>query len=194
VNIYTFLKLAENPNRSGQDILEQFVKEYYPPSAHQAAINLYHYSPEFQKTMYYLKGEYLANHSRVQDEDAEDNLDEIQEEGFLVKFDDFEARRNQINKAYEKALDLIGRLRKDVPVEWIEGLKDGARVEYNVAQATTDKMEAIFLQRLRTNDIDASIQAIKDRMLRRAQEWKNWHPESYESMEGQEMFDIFSDN
>ncbi|MBN2593291.1 MAG: hypothetical protein JXA81_07270, partial [Sedimentisphaerales bacterium] len=81
-----------------------------------------------------------------------------------------------------------------VPAEWIEGLKDGARVEYNVAQATTDKMEAIFLQRLRTNDIDASIQAIKDRMLRRAQEWKNWHPESYESMEGQEMFDIFSNN
>ena len=194
VNIYTFLKLTENPHRSGQDILEQFVKEHYPPSSYQAAINLYSYSTEFQKTMYYLKGEYLANHSRVQDEDAEDNLDEIQEEGFLMKLDDFEARRNQINKAYGKTLELIGRLQKDVPAEWIEGLKDGARVEYNVAQATTDKMEAIFLQRLRTNDVDASIQAIKDRMLQRAQEWKNWHPESYESMEGEEMFEIFSND
>jgi len=194
INIYTFLKLAENPHRSGQDILEQFVKEHYPPSSHQAAINLYRYSTEFQKMMYYLKGEYLANHSRVQDEDVEDNLDEIQEEGFLMKLDDFEARRNQIDKAYEKALELIGYLQKEVPAEWIEGLKDGARVEYNVAQTTTDKMEALFLQRLRTDHVDASNQAIKDRMLQRAQEWRNWNPESYESMEGEEMFEIFNDD
>lgn len=194
VNIYTFLKLAENPNRSGQDILEQFVKEYYPPSAHQAAINLYRYSLEFQKTMYYLKGEYMANHSRVQDEDAEDNLDEIQEKGFLTKLDDFDARRNQIDKAYEMALGLIDRMAKDVSPEWIQGLKDGARVEHYVARATNYKIQAIFLQHKRTENVDASIQTLKDRMRRLAQEWRNWHPESYESMEGEEMFEIFKED
>ena len=194
LNIYTFLKLAENPHRSGKDILQQFIKENYPPSSHQAAINLYCYSTEFQKMMYYLKGEYLANHSRVQDGDAEDNLDEIQKEGFLIEPDDFERRRSQINKVYEKAIDLTDHLGKDVPAEWIQGLKDGAKVECYVAQATIDKMEGIFLQRQRKQHIDALIQVIRDRMHRRAHGWKNWQQESYESMEGKEMFEIFKED
>jgi hypothetical protein len=196
VNIYTFLKLAENPNRSAQDILVQFVKEHYPPSAHQAAVELYRYSPEFQKTMYYLKGECLANHSRVQDEDAEDNLEEIQEQGFLKEVGDFEARRNEINNAYEKALGLIERLGKDVPAKWIQGLKDGARVEHYVALATTDKMEVIFLQQSRKagHTVAVSLQNLRERMDRRAQQWKACHPESFESMEGEEMFEPFKEN
>ncbi len=196
VNIYMFLKLAENPNRSGQDVLVQFVKEHYPPSAHQAAIDLYRYSPEFQKMMYYLKGEYLANHSRVQDDDAEDNLEEIQEEGFLKETGDFEARRNQIRSTYVKVLVLIDRLGEDVPTEWIQGLKDGARVEYYISLATTDKMEAIFLQQPKKAGqvVDTAIQVLKDQMCKRAQEWKSWHPESYETMEGEEMFEPFKED
>lgn len=196
VNIYTFLKLAENPNRSAQDILVQFVKEYYPSSAHQAAIELYRYTPVFQKTMYYLNDEYLANHSRLQDEDAADNLEEIRDKGFLKDASDFEARRNEISRAYEKAIGLIDHLGKDVPDEWIQGLKDGARVEHYVALATTDKMEAIFGQQHRKagHVSAAASQALNGRMLRRAQQWKSWHPESFESMEGQEMFEPFKEN
>ena len=196
VNIYTFLKLAENPNRSAQDILVQFVKEHYPPSAHQAAIELYQYSMEFQQIMYYCRGEYLANHSRVQDEDAEDNLEEIQDDGFLKTTEDFEARRRDINSAYEKAIGLVEQLGKDVPAEWIQGLKDGARVEHYVALATTDKMEAIFLQQSRKagHTVAVSLQNLKERMDRRAQQWKTWHPDSFESMEGQEMFEPFKEN
>jgi hypothetical protein len=196
VNIYAFFKLAENPNRSGQDILVQFVKENYPPAAHRAAINLYRYSPEFQKTMYYLGNEYLANHSRVQDDDAEDDLDEIQEEGFLTELGDFETRRYRIRMAYEIVLELIDRLGKDVTDEWIQGLKSGARVEHYVAQATIDKMQAIFLMRQKRAGqvVDIQIQALKDQMYQRMKEWKSWNPESYETMEGKEMFKIFKED
>ena len=44
INIYTFLKLADNPSRSAQDILDAFVKEHYPPSARKAAMDLYMFS------------------------------------------------------------------------------------------------------------------------------------------------------
>lgn len=196
INIYAFLKLAENPNLSAQDILEQFVKEHYPADAREAAIELYDYSTEFQRTMYYCKGEYLANHSRVQDEDAEDNLKEIQEKGFLKELGDFELRRNEIDNAYEKALGLIDGLGKDVPAEWLKSLKNGAKVEHYVALATTDKMEAIFRQQSKKagHTVAVSLQNLKELMDRQAQQWKTWHPESFESMEGEEMFEPFKED
>ena len=195
VNIYTFLKLAKDPNRSAQDILVQFVKEYYPPDAHQVAIELYRYSTEFQRMMYYCKGEYLANHSRVQDEDAEDDLEEIQEKDFLKALSDFEARRNEINNAYERALEMVERLDEDVPTEWLQGLKEGAKIEHYVALATADKMEAIFLRQSRKagQNVVAALQTLKERMDRQAQQWKTWHPVSFEAMEGEEMFEQFKD-
>jgi len=193
VNIHAFLKLAENPNRSGQDILDEFVNERYPPSARHAAMNLYRYSPEFQRTMYYLKDVYLGDHSRVQDEDAKGNLEDIQDQGFLKTRSDFATRRNEINDAYATAIEMIDDLGDSVPEEWIKGLKDGAQVEQYVALSTTDKMEAIFLKSQNVPDANrsAALAEVRRRMTERARKWKAWHPESYETMRADEMFAPF---
>ncbi len=191
VNIYAFRKLSENPDLDGQTILRDFVEEYYPESARQAAIDLYNSSQEFQKTIYYIRGDiYNADHARVQDDDAEEDLEDAQEEGFLIGVEDFESRRKEIQEAYGTALQLIDKLGSDVPTEWVEGLKDGARVEQYVALSSTDKMEMMYLLQQRSSDEDVGkdISEVKKRMKQRAQEWREWDSESYEDMQGEDVF------
>jgi hypothetical protein len=79
INIYTFLKLCENPKLDSQEILRMFVEEHYPENSRQAATDLYNFSREFQRTIYYIKKKcYNANHSRVQDDDAIEDLEDSQ--------------------------------------------------------------------------------------------------------------------
>jgi hypothetical protein len=193
VNIYTFLKLAEHPQREPDEILRQFVTEYYPTSARQTAFELYKFSRQFQETIYYIKGNYNANHSRVQDEDTIDDLEDIQDGGFMTKVEDFDVRRKQINDICAQALELVERLGSEVPAEWIRSMREGVKVERYVALSTADKMEAIFLQQKMASGSESksALYDLKASMLSRAREWMAWNPASYDSMNGEDMLDVF---
>jgi hypothetical protein len=165
-----------------------FVKEHYPENSWQAATAIYNFSQNFQRTIYYIKGEvYNANHSRVQDDDAVEDLEDSQDDlRFLTNRKDFDKRREEIDTAYSKAIDLVKKLGSDVSPEWIQGLKDGARVERYVALSSTDKMEMFFLlQRRKAGDnVRDAIAELKKRMEERMKEWKKWDLDSYDDMEG----------
>ena len=193
VNLYTFLELAENPDRDPDDILRQFAAEYYPSNAQQAAFDLYKFTPRFQQTIYYVKGNYNANHSRVQDEDTADDLEDAQDEGFMTTPEDFAVRRKQINEICDQALELVDRLGSELPAQWIEDMRDGIKVERYVALSTTGKMEAIFLQQNMSSgdDMGSVLDDLKSSMESRAREWEAWDPASYDSMNADEMFEVF---
>jgi hypothetical protein len=189
VNIYTFLKLCENPQLNSHEILGMFVEEHYPENSRQAATALYNFSREFQRTMYYIKRKrYNANHSRVQDDDAIEDLEESQEDfGFLTRREDFKKRREEINAAYLIAVSLADKLGPGISEDCIEGLKDGARVEQYVALSNTDKMEMIFLlqQEKAGKDVSDSVTEVKQRIEERLRVWKDWDAASYEDMEAE---------
>ena len=193
INIYAFLKLCENPNLDGQQILQMFVDEYYPASARRAAIDLYNDSCDFQKMMYYIDGKhYNADHARVQDEDAKDDLEDAREDGFLTGRKDFEIRRKRIEDAYNKALSLVERLGEDVPAQWKQSLRDGARVQQYVALSSADKMEMYYLiERQDSGEtVDGAVAEVKQRMTERANEWKAWDADSFDGMQGADVFDL----
>jgi len=193
VNLYAFLKLSENPRLDSQEVLRMFVREHYPEDSWQAAMDIYNFSQNFQRTIYYIKGRvYNANHSRVQDDDAEEDLDDSQDDlRFLTNREDFDKRREEIDTTYSKAIDLVGKLGSDVSPEWIQGLKDGARVERYVALSSTDKMEMFFLlQRRKAGDnVRDAIAELKKRMEERIKEWKEWDLDSYDYMEGKAIME-----
>jgi hypothetical protein len=193
VNLYAFLKLSENPTLDGQEVLRMFVQEHYPENSWQAAMDLYNYSQNFQRTVYYIKGEvYNANHSRVQDDDAREDLEDSQKDfRFLTNREDFEERREEINAAYAKAVELVEQLGSDVSSEWIQGFKDGARVERYVALSSTDKMEMLFLLQRRKSgqNVSDAIDKVKRRMEKRIDEWKEWDDSSYDDMEGKAVLE-----
>ena len=193
VNLYAFLKLSENPKLDGQDVLRMFVREHYPEDSWQAAIDIYNFSQNFQRIIYYIKGRvYNANHSRVQDDDAEEDLDNSQDDlRFLTIREDFDKRREEIDTAYSKAIELVGKLGSDVSPEWIQGLRDGARVERYVAFSSTDKMEMLFLLQRRKSgqNVSDAIDKVKRRMEERIEEWKEWDYFSYDDMEGKAVLE-----
>ncbi|MBD3377938.1 hypothetical protein GF406_23110 [candidate division KSB1 bacterium] len=184
INIFAFLKLSQDPLRSAEDILTEFVEHTFPATARQAAIDLYSFSPEFQETIYYIKSRYNANHSRVQDDDAVDDLRYLQQSGLFIHSDDFDKRRQKITSVCEKAHRLVGQLGEEVPQEWIDALKIGIRVEQFVALGTTDKMEAIYWQQ-KNNALQ--FERIVQKLKQHQKEWQVFHPESYDSMNGEDL-------
>jgi hypothetical protein len=184
VNIYTFLKLSENPERSADDILQEFVLNAFPKSAQKAAFDLYKFSSGFQETIYYLKGEYNANHSRVQNGYAWTDLENLQNKGFLMQPGDFEARRQEINMACEKANTLVDLLGNEVPEEWIKSLKTGIIIEQHIAVGTIDKMEAIFWKKRGNAE---EYKKVLQRLEARQKNWSVSHSESYQSMNGADL-------
>ena len=193
VNLYAFLKLSEDPRLEGQEVLRMFVREHYPEDSWQAAMDIYNFSRDFQRIIYYIKAKvYNANHSRVQDDDAMEDLQESQDDfRFLTNREDFDKRREEIDTAYSKAIELVGKLGSDVSPEWIQGLEDGARVERYVALSSTDKMEMFFLlQRWKAGDnVTDAIAKLKQRMEERIREWKEWNLDSYDDMEGKAVME-----
>ena len=65
VNIFSFVKLAENPRANPDDILREFVAMHYPPDARAAAFDLYKYTQAYAKALYYPGGKKVADHGRV---------------------------------------------------------------------------------------------------------------------------------
>lgn len=192
INVYAFLKLSENPGLDGQQILRLYVDEYYPVSARQAAIDLYTYSYDFQKFMYYIDGKhYNADHARVQDDDAKGDLKDAQEEGLFTNRKDFETRRDRIKEAYNKAVSLVEKLGDDVPSKWKQSLKDGARIQHYTALSSTDKMEMYYLieQQNSGETVGNAIAEVKQRMEKRANEWEGWDAGSFDDMQGDDVFD-----
>ena len=184
VNIHTFTELARNPEREPDEILRDYIRVTFPDSAHEAAFRLYKTSLSFQKSIYQLHGRYIANHSRVQDEDAERDLAYLQDRGFLPGRRDFERRREQINAACSEAASRVEALGEDTPFEWREALFDGIRVQQNVALGSIDKIEAIHHK---TKGDRALYNAVAGRLRERARSWRQWHPQSYESMNGADL-------
>lgn len=191
VNLFTFLALAKDPSRDLDAILREFVDTFYPAEARKPAFELYKFSPEFQKIIYYIKGEYVANHSRVQDDDAEGNLEELQEDGLLIRPEDFDGRRREIEAVCNKAEGLVNRLGDGVAEVWKTDLCHGIAVERYVALGTADKLEAIFWRRKVKPEraAKAKLAAVEERITTRLREWKAWDPESYTAMNAQDMSD-----
>ena len=184
INLYAFNALAANPELNGDEVLKSFVQQYYPSSAQQAAVELYQFSPEFLQVIYYLDDEYLANHSRVQDDDAAENLKDAQEKGRLTRPEDFVSRAQEINSACEKANLLIDKLGPDVNPVWINSLNQGVQILQHIALGTLDKFEAIYWkQQQNQQNLDEVMQRLSDRQ----KQWKAFHPESYESMNGADL-------
>ena len=193
LNLYAFLQFSEDPDLDGQTVLRMFIEKHYPESAWEPAIEFYNYTPDFHRTMLYIKGEvYNANHSRVQDDDAWEDLEEAQVDyNFLTNREDFDRRREEIELAYEHTIQLVNNLGDDVSKRWIAELKRGARVQRYVALSTTDKMEIIFLlqQKDAGVNVDNQLRNVEKRMKQRADEWSAWDPQSYEDMDGTAAFE-----
>jgi hypothetical protein len=184
VNLYTFLAFSRDPKRAPDEILNEFIDKYYPASARKAAFDLYKFSTDFQRSLYYLKGIDTANHSRVQDDDAVTDLAKIQEAGFFTKPEHFEQRRAEIERFCRKGNELVDRLGSKVPAEWRQGLKDGIRVERYQALGTSDKAEAIFWKNQSNRD---KMTEVVVRIKGALKDWKAWHPDSYEAMNAEDM-------
>ena len=65
VNVFCFVRLAENPNADPDDILREYVALYYPPEAQQTAFDLYKSSFAFVRDLYWNDGEKITDHGRV---------------------------------------------------------------------------------------------------------------------------------
>lgn len=181
VNIYLFLKLAEHPDRSPDDILYEYIDKVYPKSARRAAFDLYKFSPGFQTSIYYVNGEYWANHSRVQDDDAVGNLKDAQSKGYLIQPEHFAERQQEIENLCAHALNLIDNLGPEIPETWRDELITGVNVEKYVALSTIFKMEAIYWKK---ENNQRKLNSVKHRILKLQHEWDTMHPESYKSMKG----------
>jgi hypothetical protein len=184
INIFAFLKLSQDPSRTAEDILAEFIHLTFPESARKAAMNLYSFSPEFQQTIYYIKDRYVANHSRVQDDDTVNDLKHLQESGFLLQPADFDQRRQEIRAVCEKARTLVEQLGNEVPLPWIDALLTGIRIEQYVATGTINKMEAIYWsQQNNTQQFEQMFQELKQQQ----KAWQDFHLESYNSMNGKDL-------
>ncbi len=65
VNVFTFVRLAENPYADPDAILREFVRLYYPHDAQQAAFELYKRSFGYVKGLYWIDGKNIADHGHV---------------------------------------------------------------------------------------------------------------------------------
>jgi hypothetical protein len=184
VNIYTFLKLAENPQRPADDILRAFVREYYPQSSQDAAFALFKYSSDFQKAIYYAHGFYNANHSRVQDADARTLLEALQKDGLFTAPEHFSRRREQIEQACKQAQSLVDALGPDIPAGRLHTLRQGIMVERMVALASTDKMEAWFWKKQQE---ESEYNKVRERLREAQRNWQAFDAGSYAAMNGAEM-------
>jgi hypothetical protein len=65
VNVFCFVRLAENPNADPDEILREYVDLYYPPEARQVAFDLYKSSFAFVRDLYWNDREKITDHGRV---------------------------------------------------------------------------------------------------------------------------------
>lgn len=188
VNVYAFLKLAQQPDCHPDDVLRAYIAENFPETAQEAAFKMYKFSPEFQKTIYYIHNIYCANHSKVQDEDAEKNLEAIQQKGFLITPEHFQERKIEIQNVCDQAMAFIQNLGPDFPENLRSRLIDGMMIERLVSLGTIYKMEAIYWKKQQNlHKFNEMKELIKDLQY----EWNLFHPESYLSMNGKDISGSF---
>jgi len=65
VNVFCFIRLAENPDADPDEILREYVALYYPPEARPVAFDLYKSSFAFVRDLYWNDGEKITDHGRV---------------------------------------------------------------------------------------------------------------------------------
>jgi hypothetical protein len=65
VNVFTFTRLAENPDADPDDILREFVGLYFPADSREAAFTIYKASFNYAKNLYYVNGQKITDHGRV---------------------------------------------------------------------------------------------------------------------------------
>ena len=75
VNVFTFVRLAEDPYADPDVILSEFVQLYFPPEAHKVAFDLYKASLDFVKGLYWIEGKNIADHGRANREIKLDGKD-----------------------------------------------------------------------------------------------------------------------
>ena len=114
------------------------------------------------------------------------DLQYLQDKGFFTKAEDFEKRRLAIDAICEKANGLVEDLGESVASECIRSLKTGILIEQHISLGTTDKMEAIFCKD--QGNVDEYNKVIV-RLKERQEKWRKFHPESYESMNGNDLLE-----
>ncbi len=65
VNVFCFVRLAENPGAEPDEILREYVALYYPAEARQRAFDVYKSSFAFVRDLYWNDGEKITDHGRV---------------------------------------------------------------------------------------------------------------------------------
>jgi hypothetical protein len=65
VNIFCFVRLAENPNADPDEILREYIDLYYPSDARHVAFDLYKSSFGFVRDLYWNDREKITDHGRV---------------------------------------------------------------------------------------------------------------------------------
>lgn len=65
VNVFAFVRLAENPQADPDDILREFVALYFPPAARDTAFHIYKSSFDYARSLYYSDGGKITDHGRV---------------------------------------------------------------------------------------------------------------------------------
>ncbi|MBN2315991.1 MAG: hypothetical protein JXM79_18840 [Sedimentisphaerales bacterium] len=65
INVFCFVRLAENPNAEPDEILREYVDLYYPQESHQVAFDLYKSSFGFVRDLYWNNGEKVTDHGRI---------------------------------------------------------------------------------------------------------------------------------
>jgi hypothetical protein len=65
VNVFCFVRLAENPNADPEEILREYVALYYPHAARKIAFDIYKRSFGFVRDLYWHDGEKITDHGRV---------------------------------------------------------------------------------------------------------------------------------
>lgn len=183
VNLYTFLRLAENPESNPDDILKAFIAENYPASARDVAFDMYKFTPALIHVIYYPWGINNTNHSRVQDDDAVGDLHQAQKMGHFNRPESFQRRRDQIKAYCAEARGFVNELGNDVPKQQKIDMIIGVQVLQNIALSTTDKMEAIFWKE--TGDL-SKFTLVKSRIIERLAQWESFHPESFISMNAED--------
>jgi hypothetical protein len=183
VNLYTFLKLAENPDANPDDLLKAFIAENYPASSQDVAFEMYKFSPALINVIYYPWGINNTNHSRVQDDDAVGDLHQAQKMGHFNRPESFQRRRDQIKAYCAEARGFVNELGNDVPRQQKKDMLSGVKVLQYIALSTTDKMEAIFWNE--ESDLSEFL-LVKSRIIERLAEWEAFHPESFISMNAED--------
>lgn len=177
VNFAVFKAMLQTPALTPDDALRQFIRTTFPPGpSHDALLQFYKFTPDFQRAMYYSDGVYLAHHSRMPRHPEMAREMYAAFPSILRTAEDFDRRRHEVTTAYDTLVGLIGALGDDVPAAWREEMLHGAQITWLTGIGLADVYQAVSEHRG-----DPTLRA---RILANDRDWQALDPASYRHMRG----------